>query len=174
MQIHAFKTLFPSLNNYRRNRNFRRPNSSDTLGWGLLYGPGFFFGLATAAVSFWFYRRQRKWPAFRALIWLAISVLSWRIALQVALTGDSSGAALQYTLAGLAGSAILAPMFLVLFHRIHMIRLGLVLASGGGLGYIMALILQDTSNESDVMQTIVAFVIWQVGVALVLIKPPAE
>ncbi len=141
--------------------------------WGLIYGPGIFFGLVMAAICLWLYRGRWRWSLPRALAWAAVSVVSWRLAIIIALSGGNNNH-LTYPLAGLLGSTVLAAAFWILVYRLRLKRLLFVPVAGAALGWAMSYIIGNDALGGQQSSFMLAFIVWQVGVALVLIEPPAN
>ncbi|HSX00683.1 MAG TPA: hypothetical protein VLF67_00435 [Candidatus Saccharimonas sp.] len=153
--------------------HFLLPNGTQDPGssnWGLLYGPGIFFGIAIALACLWLYRRDWQWSLARSLLWVAVSTGAWYLALRIALS-ESTGTSgfVSYALAGAAGSAILAAAFWALVRHLAFTRLLLTVAAGSVLGIAMNLILMIGLGEWAI---IAAFIVWQMGVGLALVKAP--
>jgi len=132
----------------------------------MTYGPGIYFGLATAALFAWLYRS----PILKLGLWLGASIVSWYLALQLAMAMinvPSGGGIIGYVSGGLLGSLLLSIFFWLLIRRVNRERIYLTVATGGILAVVMFLILQGADAEPTASYMI-SFVIWQVGVGLAL------
>jgi len=153
--------------------DFAQAGSNPPL-FGLFFGPGVFFGVATAAICWWLYHADWKWPLVRSLLWVGASTLAWYIAIMITLNGgDFNSSAILYGLAGLAGSVILGIFFWCFVLHVKVIRLGLAVAAGGLLGVAMSWIVNFGSDSflPGHGSLYLGFALWQVGVALALIAP---
>jgi len=141
--------------------------------WTLSYGPGIFFGAATAVAFFLIYKTH----PLKLILWWGASILSWYLALRVFFMSgnlgfgygsDGSQLNLGYVSAGLTGSLLLTAFFWVLVRRMGLARTGIAILAGGVLGGAMELILSMDETGFASATLIASFMLWQIGVALIL------
>lgn len=132
--------------------------------WGVLYGPGIFFGVATAGLFIWL----RKTPFLKAALWAGASISSWFAAIQIYIRlPENNGGPIGLVVAGVCGAALLGSFYSMLVREISWQRFVVVVIAGGIMAAIMSTVLQQQDSASA-LRYIVSFVIWQVGVGLAL------
>jgi hypothetical protein len=137
---------------------------------GLLLGPGVVFGVTTTALFTWLYRNH----PLKSLLWFGGSVLSWYVAIRIALPppdfsqSDTGYTSAGYLPAGVIGALILTISFWIFVKRISPLRAGVVVGLGGVLALAMQAIMQIETSQSLPFPLMISFAVWQVGVALAL------
>lgn len=141
-------------------------------GYGFLYGPGFFFGILLAGAALVY---ERVSPG-KATAIFGLSILTWRLALEIATTGigatvGEDGAAFgeivsMFVVPGALGALGLAATQRMLVRRSPADGLLRAAIAGGVLGLMMYGIGEVTEGGTGTL--IEMFVVWQLGVALLL------
>lgn len=138
----------------------------------MMYGPGLYFGIAIAS----FLRYFEKVSLGKAAAWGIASVISWRIAIEMALTGfgvqltdsETLASIVQgFILPGAIGGALLGLAHYLIVMNGDAKWVGRIALAGGAGGLAMYLCtIPESSGETG--RLVVMFGIWQIGVALTL------
>lgn len=136
-----------------------------TTSLGLTYGPGLCFGLVTA----WLCMKLKRATLLKAAIWVAASIISWRLALAVYLMiTDAEVTLVALALAGVTGGLLLglgAWLLKFLPEPTHIIELAI---SGSVLGAAMYLLFMTDSFPTVTLM--LNFALWQIGMGLMLFR----
>lgn len=124
-------------------------------------GPGFFFGLASAAVFLY----TKRMNLGQSTIWLLVSMGSWYAAfrLYLAFMGTESYSMLLLVACGVMGSALLTAAYSLLTRKVNPQFAILTIAAGaiGAVGMYFVLLSQNDFNSISLG---ISFAIWQVMV----------
>ena len=143
------------------------------------YGPGLVFGIITSFYFVFFTKHNYKWLLYRIVLWMALSTISYYVAVQVTIrTMDSSlfnslnllphldfsPPPLSFFVGGSVGASLLLIGFWLLWFSVTFFQFPVIVFLGGLLGVSFYL----GPSGWEMLQHLILFVFWQTGIAFSL------
>jgi hypothetical protein len=134
--------------------------------FGVQFGPGTFFGIIVAIALMIFYELR----VVPATLLIAASIGGWFLALQLWFILNDQYSFVTFAASGGLGSLILALGITLGTLRLKLINIVITLTAGTIAAIPMWAIINHSDTSNTDLHMIIAFVIWQVCVALTLIR----